>query len=292
MRMRREPPVQVKTPAQLGRMREAGLMVARRAGRGGSGRAARGQHRRAGRDRRAAVITGAGATASFLGYHGYPGHASASRSTTRSCTGSRAADRLLAAGDLVSIDCGAIVAGWHGDAARTIIVGVGPPGRRRRADRGLRGGPVAGPGRGPGRRTADRHLARGRDQRTGQPGGTASWHEYVGHGIGTEMHMDPPVPNYGQPGRGPLLAEGMALAIEPMLTARPGRHPAAGRRLDGGHGGRSLAGALRAHRGDHRGRAVGADRARTAAGPAPAGPGPAGPCRGRAGTRAATPATG
>ena len=168
MRMRREPPIQIKTPAQL-RADARGRPGGRRgAGRGRVAAAARDQHRRAGRDRRAARSPApARRRRSFKGYHGYPATICISVND-EIVHGIPAADRLLAAGDVVSIDCGAIVArlarrrGPH-DRRRP-----GSPGRRRRADRGLRGGHVAGPGRGPGRRTADRHLARGRDQRAGR----------------------------------------------------------------------------------------------------------------------------
>ena len=127
MRMRREPPVQLKTPAQLRLMREAGLVVA--AALDAAVAAAQPGASTAEVDAvAAAVITGAGATASFLGYHGYPATLCISVND-EIVHGIPAEDRLLAAGDVVSIDCGAIVAGWHGDAARTVIVGPGGPGR-------------------------------------------------------------------------------------------------------------------------------------------------------------------
>src|SRR5512146_2955526 len=189
MRMRREPPVQLKTPAQLRLMREAGLVVAAAL------------HAAA-----AAVITGAGATASFLGYHGYPATLCISVND-EIVHGIPAADRVLAAGDVVSIDCGAIVAGWHGDAARTIIIG---PARRRAAaliaacEEATWQGPAAA--RAGARLTDISHAIETSARAAGRYGIVA---EYTGHGIGTEMHMDPPVPNLGRPGRGPLLAEGM-----------------------------------------------------------------------------------
>ena len=120
MRMRREPPVQLKTPAQLRLMREAGLVVA--AALDAAVAAAQPGVSTAEVDAAAAaVITGAGATASFLGYHGYPATLCISVND-EIVHGIPAADRLLAAGDLVSIDCGAIVAGLLGDAACKIIV--------------------------------------------------------------------------------------------------------------------------------------------------------------------------
>ena len=122
----------------------------------------------------------------------------------------------LAAGDLISIDCGAIVDGWHGDAART--VGVGPVGDElarllEACEQALWHGLAQAR---PGRRLSDISHAVEVSVRASGPYGIVR--EYVGHGIGSEMHMDPPVPNYGRPGRGPVLAEGMALAIEPMLV--------------------------------------------------------------------------
>jgi methionyl aminopeptidase len=165
----------------------------------------------------AAVITGASATASFLGYHGYPATLCISVND-EIVHGIPATDRLLAASDLVSIDCGAIVAGWHGDAARTIIVGPGRPDGAvallAACEEAMWQGLAAAR---PGARLTDiSHAIETSARAAGRYGIVA---EYTGHGIGTEMHMDPPVPNLGRPGRGPLLAEGMALAIEPMLTA-------------------------------------------------------------------------
>jgi methionyl aminopeptidase len=215
MRMRREPPVQLKTPAQLRLMREAGLVVA--AALDAAVAAARPGVSTAEVDAAAAaVITGAGATASFLGYHGYPATLCISVND-EIVHGIPAADRVLAAGDLVSIDCGAIVAGWHGDAARTITVGPGPDGAAAliaACEEAMWQGLAAARA---GARLTDISHAIETSARAAGPYGIVA--EYTGHGIGTEMHMDPPVPNLGRPGRGPLLAEGMALAIEPMLTA-------------------------------------------------------------------------
>jgi len=117
----------------------------------------------------------------------------------------------------VSIDCGAIVAGWHGDAARTVIVGPAPDGAAEliaACEEAMWQGLAAA--RAGARLTDISHAIETSARAAGRYGIVA---EYTGHGIGTEMHMDPPVPNLGRPGRGPLLAEGMALAVEPMLTA-------------------------------------------------------------------------
>jgi methionyl aminopeptidase len=126
----------------------------------------------------------------------------------------------LAAGDVLSIDAGAIVGGWHGDAARTIIVGGAVPGRDEAAiallaacERAMwRGIAVVKAG---ARLTDISHAIETSALASG-PYGVIR--EYTGHFIGSAMHMDPPVPNYGRPGRGPVLTEGMAMAIEPMLV--------------------------------------------------------------------------
>jgi methionyl aminopeptidase len=126
-------------------------------------------------------------------------------------------ERVLAGGDVVSIDCGAIVDGWHGDAARTVIVGEVPDGAAAllaACEEAMWKGLAAAR---PGARLTDISHAIETSARAAGAFGIVA--EYTGHGIGTEMHMDPPVPNLGRPGRGPVLAEGMALAIEPMLTA-------------------------------------------------------------------------
>jgi methionyl aminopeptidase len=214
MRMRREPPVQLKTPAQFRLMREAGLVVA--AALDAAVAAAQPGASTADLDAvAAAVITGAGATASFLGYHGYPATLCVSVND-EIVHGIPAADRVLADGDVVSIDCGAIVDGWHGDAARTVTVGQardGAAGLLAACEEAMWQGLAAAR---PGARLTDiSHAIETSALAAGRYGIVA---EYTGHGIGTEMHMDPPVPNLGRPGRGPLLAEGMALAIEPMLT--------------------------------------------------------------------------
>jgi methionyl aminopeptidase len=214
MRIRREPPVQIKTPAQLARMREAGLVVA--VALDAAVAAVQPGITTADLDAIAErEIRAAGAVPSFLGYHGYPATICTSVND-EIVHGIPSASRVLAAGDLVSIDCGAIVGGWHGDAA--VTVGVGPVSDEagallRACETALwRGLAQARPG---GRLTDISHAV---EMSAAASGPFGIVEEYVGHGIGTEMHMDPPVPNYGKPGRGPVLAEGMALAIEPMLT--------------------------------------------------------------------------
>ncbi|MGH3273785.1 MAG: type I methionyl aminopeptidase [Streptosporangiaceae bacterium] len=211
---RRETPIEVKTPAQLALMREAGLVVAT-----------------ALRAAVAAVTPGistaeldavaereiraAGAVPSFLGYHGYP--ATICTSVNEQVVhGIPSPGRTLAAGDLISIDCGAIMAGWHGDAAVTVTVGLAPAdlaGLLEACEHALWCGLARAQA---GARLGDISAAVEAAARAAGPYGIVE--DYTGHGIGTQMHMDPPVPNYGRPGRGPLLTEGMALAIEPMLV--------------------------------------------------------------------------
>ncbi len=214
MATRREPPIQIKTPAQLAAMREAGLGVSHTLD--ALAKAVEPGITTADLDAIAArEIRAAGAAASFKGYHGYPATICTSVND-QIVHGIPSSDTVLAAGDLISIDCGAILGGWHGDAARTVAVGpVGEElaGLLRACERALwHGLAMARPGR---RLTDISHAVEMSARASGKYGIVR---EYVGHGIGTEMHMDPPVPNYGRAGRGPVLAEGMTLAIEPMLV--------------------------------------------------------------------------
>ncbi|MDD4868883.1 MAG: type I methionyl aminopeptidase [Mycobacterium sp.] len=166
------------------------------------------------------VIREAGATPSFLGYHGYPASICSSVNE-RVVHGIPSASEMLAPGDLVSIDCGAVLDGWHGDAA--ISFGVETLGAADQelcaATRdSLEAGIVA---MIPGNRLSDvSHAiemgARRAEARYGRA--FAIVEGYGGHGIGRQMHMDPFLPNEGAAGRGPLLAPGSVLAIEPMLT--------------------------------------------------------------------------
>ena len=119
-------------------------------------------------------------------------------------------------GDLVSIDCGAIVDGWHGDAAISVPVGVASAEvleLSRVTEQSLWEGMSAAR---VGAHLSDIGHAVESVIRSAGPFGIVE--EYVGHGIGTSMHMHPPVPNYGRRGEGPVLRAGMALAIEPMAT--------------------------------------------------------------------------
>ena len=161
------------------------------------------------------VIRDAGAVPSFKGYQGFPATICTSVND-EVVHGIPRPEVRLAAGDLISVDCGAIVGGWHGDAA--VTVGVGPltpaqSGLLETCERALWQGlsrAVAGG------RLSD--ISAAVEATASAPGEYGIVEDYVGHGIGSQMHMDPPVPNYGRPGRGPLLVEGMALAVEPMLV--------------------------------------------------------------------------
>ena len=166
------------------------------------------------------VIRDAGGTPSFLGYHGFPASICSSVND-RVVHGIPSPTETLADGDLVSIDCGAIVDGWHGDSAMTFGIGPLIP-----VDEALSQATKASMEAGiaamvPGNRLTDishaietgtRAAEKRYDRRFGIVAG------YGGHGIGRRMHMDPFLPNEGQPGRGPYLVAGSVLAIEPMLT--------------------------------------------------------------------------
>jgi methionyl aminopeptidase len=171
------------------------------------------------------VIREAGAIPSFLGYHGYPASICASIND-RVVHGIPSAAEVLSPGDLVSIDCGAVLDGWHGDAAITFGVGTLDPAdealshaTRESLEAGI-AAMVAG-----NRLTDVAHAiergTRAAEVRHGRVFGIVQG--YGGHGIGRHMHMDPFLPNEGAPGRGPLLAPGSVLAIEPMLTLGTGK---------------------------------------------------------------------
>jgi methionyl aminopeptidase len=166
------------------------------------------------------VIREGGGIPSFLGYHGYPATICASVND-RVVHGIPSATEILVAGDLVSIDCGAIVDGWHGDSAVTFGVGaliLMDEALSAATRESMEAGIAA---MQPGNRLTDvsyaiecatRAAEATYDRKFGIVAG------YGGHGIGRQMHMDPFLPNEGPPGRGPYLAPGSVLAIEPMLT--------------------------------------------------------------------------
>jgi methionyl aminopeptidase len=159
------------------------------------------------------TIRGAGAVPSFLGYHGFP--ATLCLSPNDGVVHGIPNGYVLKDGDILSIDCGAIVEGYHGDAAVTIPIGeVDEAGRRLMAttERAMWAGIAQVRA---GNRLSDIGHA---VERVASAPGYGVVREYVGHGIGTRMHEEPQVPNYGRPGRGLRLEVGLALAIEPMVN--------------------------------------------------------------------------
>jgi len=219
MRLRKEPAIQVKSPEQIERMYAAGQVVARtlailkEAVRPGISTAELDSIAER-------SIRAAGAVPSFLGYFGFP--ASICTSVNEQVVhGIPSNEQVLKAGDVISIDCGAILDGWHGDSALSVGVGAIDA-----ADQALLDACEAGMWAGilqavAGQRLGD--VSHAIEESVLDSGNYGLIREYTGHGIGSEMHMDPVVRNYGPPGQGPLLRAGMALAIEPMIT-RGGRH--------------------------------------------------------------------
>jgi methionyl aminopeptidase len=211
--------IEYKTPEQLTKMREAGLVVAAALVRLRDAVAP--GVSTADLDALAeTTIREAGAVPSFKGYHGFPGTICSSVNE-QIVHAIPAATQVLREGDVISIDCGAILDGWHGDAAVTVAVGEIDPKVRRMigvAEDAMWAGIAAGArslltGRG---RLTDISAAIETSIRAAGRYGIVRG--YGGHGIGTEMHQDPHVLNYGRPGKGPRLVPGLALAIEPMLT--------------------------------------------------------------------------
>lgn len=222
----RRPRIEAKSAEQILLMREAGLVV---------GRTLELMRERA----VAGVSTGQldalaeehirslDAVPSFKGYHGFPG--SLCVSVNDEVVHGIPGERVLREGDLVSIDCGAIFSGWHGDAAVSLIVGGPEAGRPE--DVALVKDTEAAMWAGIAALRAGGRLfavgdavegsvedARERRRAAGQDVVYGIIEDYVGHGIGTAMHMDPQVPNYAITSKGPTVPVGATLAIEPMVT--------------------------------------------------------------------------
>jgi methionyl aminopeptidase len=158
-------------------------------------------------------IRESGATPSFKGYFRYP--ASICVSIDEEVVHGIPGDRTIREGQVVSIDAGAIWQGWHGDAARTFVVGEAPD-RVRRLVADTRLGLMAGIAAArPGNHIGDISAA---VEAIALPEGYGVVRNYVGHGIGTQMHEAPQVPNYATPSKGMKLVPGICLAIEPMFT--------------------------------------------------------------------------
>jgi methionyl aminopeptidase len=213
--MRRLPErIELKSPEQIALMRRAGLVVAdalsrmRDAVTPGVSTADLDALARE-------VLRDAGAASSFLGYHGYPAVICASVND-RVVHGIPSAGERLQAGDLISIDFGAIVEGWHGDAAISVpVAGIRPEIEAMSAacETSMWDGLACA--RSGGRLGDISNAIENSIRGAGKYGIVAG---YGGHGIGSEMHMAPHILNYGRAGKGPRLAPGMALAIEPMVT--------------------------------------------------------------------------
>ncbi|MEO8293841.1 MAG: type I methionyl aminopeptidase [Actinomycetota bacterium] len=205
--------IQIKTDAEIAVMRAAGLVVGRTL-----------------ETVRAAVAPGvttaeldaiaeesirqAGAVPSFKGYQGFP--ASICASVNEEIVHGIPGPKILREGDIISIDCGAIVEGYHGDAAVTVAVGSAPAELLeliRVCEDAMWQGLAAVQ---QGGRLSDIGHAIETSITSDGPYGIVR--EYTGHGIGTEMHQEPNVANFGRPGRGPRLEKGLALAVEPMVN--------------------------------------------------------------------------
>ncbi|MGI8953801.1 MAG: type I methionyl aminopeptidase, partial [Nocardioidaceae bacterium] len=209
--------IEIKTPAEVAVMREAGVIVGEtlqilqdsaEVGMTTSGLDAIAEEH----------IRSRGATPNFKGYHGFPG--TICTSVNDEVVHGIPGNRRLVDGDIVAIDCGAIVDGWHGDAAVTVAVGgvadeiaalmgVCEEALWRGIAAARLGGRVSDIGH-----AIESYV---RAQPAGDTYGIVE--DYVGHGIGSAMHMPPNVPNHGRPGKGPKLVQGLVLAVEPMITA-------------------------------------------------------------------------
>lgn len=214
--MRRRNRIELQSPEQIRLMRKAGMVVAR--GLAEMAEAARPGVSTLDLDRIARdVLTAHGATSSFLGYGEPPFPAVICSSRNQNVVhGIPGSDDVLAEGDLISLDFGAIVQGWHGDAAVTVAVGSVPAeltALSAACRDSLWDGIAAA--RVGGRLTDISHAVQTSVESAGRYGIVA---HYGGHGIGRRMHMEPHVLNYGRPGNGPKLVAGMTLAIEPMIT--------------------------------------------------------------------------
>lgn len=205
--------IQIKTLDELKIMRRAGLVVA--------------QIHQAIRDAikpgmttdaldviAAAVIKRGGATSNFLNYHGFP--ATICVSINDEIVHGIPGPKVINDGDVASVDCGAIVDGWHGDAAFSVGVGSISAEDQKLMDvceesmwRGIAAGKS-------GAKLSD--IGYAIEQYTNSQGKYGILREYGGHGIGTEMHQEPHVLNFGKAGQGPEIVPGFVLAIEPMIT--------------------------------------------------------------------------
>jgi methionyl aminopeptidase len=203
-----------KTPEQIALMRRAGKVVAEmheeciRAAKPGATTA---DVDAVARD----VIDRRGARSNFLGYHGFPAVVCTSPNQVI-VHGIPSEAVILEEGDILSIDCGAIIEGWHADAAVTVPIGDIDAESKRLIEVTRASLEAAIDEVVIGRRLGDVGAA---VETVAVQAGFTVVREYVGHGIGTAMHEEPQIPNYGPPGRGLKLKEGLVVAIEPMVNA-------------------------------------------------------------------------
>ena len=197
---------------EIGRMRRAGRVVAEMHER--TRQAARPGATTADLDRVAReVLERRNARSNFLNYHGFP--AVICTSPNDMIVHGIPGSYVLNEGDILSIDCGAIIEGYHADAAFTMPIGDADPAALKliaTTEESLRAGIAA---MVDGNRLTDIGHA---VQTVAEAGGYSVVREYVGHAIGTAMHEEPQVPNYGPPGKGPKLRVGMVFAVEPMVN--------------------------------------------------------------------------
>jgi methionyl aminopeptidase len=160
------------------------------------------------------AIQSAGAVPSFMGYRGFP--ASICTSVNEEIVHGIPGKRRLREGDVLSLDVGAIWEGYHGDSAVTVFVGEPRSDQVEKLVRVTEESLEAGIAQiRPGNRLSDiSHSI----QQVAEGAGFTVVREYVGHGIGQSLHEDPPIPNYGPPGRGPELRPGLVVAVEPMVN--------------------------------------------------------------------------
>jgi methionyl aminopeptidase len=212
--------IEIKTPEQIEKMRVAGLLV------GETLELLR-------RSVRAGITTGEldaiaednirshGGIPSFKGYGHPPFPGTICSSVNDEVVHGIPGSRTLAEGDVISIDCGAIVDGWHGDAAITVAVGdvTADLVKLMQVTEGAMWAGFAAARLG-GRVTDISHAVEShvRAQQHLSGGDYGILEDYTGHGIGTAMHQPPNVPHYGRPGRGATLERALALAVEPMVT--------------------------------------------------------------------------
>ena len=230
--------ISLKTPQEIALMRQAGRISARALALGGEAvrpGVTTAHINKVIHD----YIISQGAKPNFLGLYGFPASACISVNDTV-IHGIPSTAQVIHEGDIVSIDTGALYKGWHGDNAGTFVAGTASDEAARLIEvtkqsfyEGLKMAVV-------GNRIGDISHA---IQQYVEANGFSIVREYVGHGVGSELHEDPEVPNYGHPGRGARLVPGMTLAIEPMVNAGA----AAVRQLPDGWTVKTRDGSLSAH---------------------------------------------